>query len=448
MNQNGNRNNDCYPSYTLQEIDSRIRIKQTKGYTIYSYDKTTICFDAPIQMRQYRSVIFDKYGLTSFSPPRSIDYRDFCTMQSTIVSSIYINEIVEGIMIHLFYSKSENSWQIATKNAIGGNQVISNKTVRKMFMDIFPSEGSNISDLPLYRNYSYTLVLQHPNNLILLPIQHPALYVCAVYDISTYRAIYIPPPVYEEWSCFENTPFVFPRHFDINNIEKAKQYVESPHVNVLCMGLMATNLVTGDRCKLINPDYTDAMSFHKLDPYSQDSYSYDSSKGRDLKGTVGSFYEGRDLKGTVGSFYEGRDLKGTVGSFYEGRVLKGTVGSFYQYLCLHRIGRINEYILYFPKEKTAFMQFSKQYRNFAKGLHKSYILRYIQKEKPETKTKTKYTELVERLHHEIYLPSLRKNKIQGKIITLDIVREYMRGLPPIEMMHYLNYDQRTLENKN
>ena len=418
MNQNENRNNDCYPSYTLQEIDSRIRIKQTKGYTIYSYDKTTICFDAPIQMRQYRSVIFDDYGLASFSPPRCIDYREFCTMQST---NTYINEIVEGIMIHLFYSKSENSWQIATKNAIGGNQVISNKTVREMFMDIFPSEGSNITHLPLYRNYSYTLVLQHPDNLILLPIQHPALYVCAVYDISTYRAIYIPPPVYEEWSCFENTPFVFPRHFDINNIENAKKYVESPHVNVLCMGLMATNLVTGDRCKLINPDYTDAMSLRKLDPYS-----YDPSKGRDLKGTVGSFYERRDLKGTVGSFY--------------------------QYLCLHRIGRINEYILYFPKEKTAFMQFSKQYRNFAKGLHASYLLRYIQKEKPEalekSETKTKYTELVERLHHEIYLPSLQKSQKQNQRITLDIVREYMRGLTPLEMMHYLNYDQRTLENKN
>ena len=418
MNQNGNRNNDCYPSYTLQEIDSRIRIKQTKGYTIYSYDKTTICFDAPIQMRQYRSVIFDKYGLTSFSHPRSIDYSEFCTIAST---NTYINEIVEGIMIHLFYSKSENSWQIATKNAIGGNQVISKKTVREMFMDIFPSEGSNINDLPLYRNYSYTLVLQHPDNLILLPIQHPALYVCAVYDISTYRAIYIPPPVYEEWSCFENTPFVFPRKFTETNINEAKKYVESPNVNVLCMGLMATNLVTGDRCKLMNPDYTDAMSFHKLDPYS-----YDPSKGRDLKGTVGSFYEGRVLKGTVCSF------------------------SLYQYLCLHRIGRINEYILYFPKEKTAFMQFSKQYRNFAKGLHKSYILRYIQKEKPETKTKTKYTELVERLHHEIYLPSLRKSQKQNQSqrITLDIVREYMRGLTPLEMMHYLNYDQRTLENKN
>ena len=403
-----NEVDECYPSYMLElhENIRGIQIKRSNGYRIYTYDRNMICFDAPIQIRQYRSVIFDEYGLVSFSPPRSVDYKNFDL--DTKQQNIYINEAIEGIMVQLFYSASKNSWKIATRNVIGGNYLISDKTLLEMVLDVFiPSSNSpnnsinSINDIPaiqqLYQNYSYTFVLQHPNNIILLPIKQPALYVCAVYDISTYddksRAIYIPPPVYEEWQCFEDTPFLFPKNYTNTNtntntnINQVKKCVESCQLNMLCMGLMVTNLVTGDRCKFLNPDYMDAMNLNNLDPCLQ-----------------------------------------------------------YQYLCLHRINRINEYISYFPKQKTAFMQFSKQYRNFAKGLHESYLLRYVQKEKLETleksETKTKYTELVDRLHHEIYLPSLRKNKRQR--ITLDIVREYMRGLTPLEMMHYLNYDQRLL----
>lgn len=378
-----------YPSYRLHGSGSgsgSVKVKKTGGYSIYTYDNDTICFDAPIEIRQYRSVIFDEYGLVSFSPPRSIHYSN---MSKTDSNHLYINEAIEGIMIHLFYSKSNNSWQIATKNSIGGNRMIWNKTVLKMMMDVF-GQDSNINNVPeiqqLYRNYSYTLVLQHPDNLILLPIKNPALYVCAVYDISIDRAIYIPPHVYEEWECFENTPFTFPKHLNMNmNMNEAKKYVESPELNVLCMGFMVTNLITGDRCKLINPDYTDMLGFRKLNTLQQ-----------------------------------------------------------YQYLCLYRIDRINEYVLYFPKQKTACMHFSKQYRNFAKGLHESYLERFVKKTKIQTKTK--YTELTERLHREIYLPSFRKGKGTRQMINLDIVREYMKGMNPVDIMYYLNHDQRLLCN--
>ena len=389
---------ECYPSYMLglHENIRGIQIKRSNGYRIYTYDRNMICFDAPIQIRQYRSVIFDEYGLVSFSPPRSVDYKNFDL--DTKQQNIYINEAIEGIMVQLFYSASENSWKIATRNVIGGNYLISDKTLLEMVLDVFmPTNNSinSINEIPaiqqLYQNYSYTFVLQHPNNIILLPIKQPALYVCAVYDISRYddisRAIYIPPPVYEEWQCFEDTPFLFPKNYTNTNtntnINQVKKYVESCQLNMPCMGLMATNLVTGDRCKFLNPDYMDAMNLNNLDPCLQ-----------------------------------------------------------YQYLCLHRINRINEYISYFPKQKTAFMQFSKQYRNFAKGLHESYLLRYVQKNQP---INPKYDRLVERIHREIYLPSLRTDKGKGQKITLYIVREYMRRLPPMEIMHHINHDMYRLQ---
>lgn len=392
MDGNQNEISDCYPAYTLHKYEHLLKLLQTMKikkkkiivtisdnriilYTVLSYDKSIVCFDAPIELRQYRSVIYAEQGLISFSPPKSIEYNEFCK----IPGNIYINEAIEGIMIHLFYDKCINLWQIATKSSDGATiemvmDALHQKTNTNMNM--------NINDSPaiqrLFKNYSYTLVLQHPKNVILFPIQDPVLYVCAIYDINSdiSRAIYIPPLVYEEWECFENSPFLFPRRYMNCDITSAKNYVESPQINNRCMGLMATNLTTGDRCKLINSEYLDMLSLRKFDTLNQ-----------------------------------------------------------YQYLCLYRIDRINEYLSFFPKHKKMYLHFSKQYNNSIKRLHESYILIYINK-RPKSEISSKYTEYAERLHREIYLPSLHRGKEKCHI-TLDIVRNYMKKINPLEILHWL-----------
>ena len=54
---------------------------------------------------------------------------------------IYINEYIDGTMVHLFYDPRIQSWEIASKNAVSGNYFLSDnvkktsKTLRDMFVE-------------------------------------------------------------------------------------------------------------------------------------------------------------------------------------------------------------------------------------------------------------------------------------------------------------------------
>ena len=116
-------------------------------------------------------------------------------------------------MIQLFYDKRINSWEIASKSAVGGNYYLSNnkkkasKTLRNMFIESLTCENMSpthdldtiklLAEFP--KNYSYTFVMLHPENVIIYPVTTPMLYLVSVYDITpkTKRFINIPPCICE-----------------------------------------------------------------------------------------------------------------------------------------------------------------------------------------------------------------------------------------------------------
>ena len=127
-----------YASYRLNhknnsKIENKEYLHNNIRYTIKSYDSKYICNDASDHLTLYRSVIFShpENTLLSFSPQKSVLKENFCNRYEINDDDIYINEYIDGTMIHLFYDNRVNQWEIATKNSIGGNYKLINSRLKQ-----------------------------------------------------------------------------------------------------------------------------------------------------------------------------------------------------------------------------------------------------------------------------------------------------------------------------
>lgn len=386
----------------IRKINSRTYTSFATGleYQILTYDKAFICIDESDIVTQCRSVILEKNGrLLSFSPPRSIPLHTFMQKYSLEPETFHCTETIEGTLIHLFYDPRIESWEIATKNAVGGNYKLFRKTlcknqpdVREMFLDAIGAEPKTpLNEIPtiarLEQHYSYSLVLQHPANPIVLPVDRPSLYVVAIYDISPMfgRAVAIPPSVFQSWNCFLNGTLLFPADYSatIETYADIVGRVASLQMSYQSMGAMIVNVNTGERCAVPNSIYDEVLRIREMDACLQ-----------------------------------------------------------YQYLCLARIGRTEDYLRIFPKHRRLFGQFGEQYREYVENVHASYMTKYVNKNNrlPILPILPKYAYWIERLHHEIRIPSLSTKTPVS--ITRKIVRDFMQHIEPDEMFYWLNYERR------
>jgi hypothetical protein len=146
-----------------KQLQKRVYFKNNKMYNIYNSSKTSSI------MQEYRSVVFSfpENKVLSFSPPRSVPYEKFKTTPMNNRDNIIMSEIVEGVMINLFYDHRISSWEIATKSAIGGDYNYSDEkrnSFREMFFECLHCEKSDGFLDVLPKNYSYSFVIQHPKN--------------------------------------------------------------------------------------------------------------------------------------------------------------------------------------------------------------------------------------------------------------------------------------------
>lgn len=376
-------------------------------YTVLNYDKTTLCFDEPLKTRQYRSVVlsYPENKLLSFSPPKSLTSSEFKKRYPDLNNEdIYINEQIEGTLLHLFYDVRIDSWEIATKKAVGGhyrtfyykNPKMQKTSVRNMFLDALAvPRNTRFQDVDaltrLSKDYSYCFVLQHPENHIVFSIEKPALHLIAVYDILpvTKRVISVPPLMYESWTSFKNIGLIhFPQQIPINDYQEIENYYEN-RKDYTSRGIVITNLHNGEHFTIKNPIYENVTGFKK-------------------------------------SF---------MNSLH------------YQYLCFHRIGKTAEFLEHFPKYKSEFEYFYKQRKEFIDQLHDFYMTKYVFKLRTHLLNTDKY-ECIADVLHKIHLQSLSKHSQNIIKITKPFVSEYLFKKDPEEMIFLLNYDLRRISSPN
>jgi hypothetical protein len=338
-------------------------------YFIYNLESEFIP-NADLKNRIFRSAILSsEHKILALAPAKSLPNTHFVASQT-----VSVNEIVEGTMINLFW---KGGWEIATKKAIGGKYFFfrnkydgvleepEQKTFRQMFLDVF-----SLNDLPFDKSYSYSFVLQHPCNHIVLTIDKPTLYLVHTYKINsednTYQ--YVNPKSHPDYEEFVKRGVKFPRDFvltpgktleeqfvdstnhvldHIPNLEEALSNPLNAYTNV---GIMVTDQETGLRTAYHNKIYLEVKSLRGNNP-----------------------------------------------------------NLHYQYLMLRKIGKVSEFLRYFPLYRKHFNKFLEHFTLFTERIHKLYWEVHVKKTVSEIPEKyEKY--FVEKIHYEVFLPRHREDK--------------------------------------
>jgi hypothetical protein len=290
---------------------------------------------------------------------------------------IVAEEFVEGTMLNVFFNAGV--WEVATKQTIGANvRFYTNNvdTFYSMFLDAMQHTGLTFEMLD--KKNSYSFVLQHPKNRIVVPFQNPALYLVAVYripfveetnvynivnvDVSPELALCVKTPAkYESWGTYEDL---------------IQQYA-STNTAYECVGVMIHDRLTGERCKIRNPVY---------------------ERVRRLRGNQPKL--------------------------------------MYHYLCLRKQGQVGEFLSYFPEHKAAFTTYRNQMHIFTQNIFQYYTQCYMKKAKPLIEFPPQYRPHMFNLHRT-YIDVLKE---KHQHITKLFVIAYVNTLHPSQQMYWLNHN--------
>jgi hypothetical protein len=251
-----------YINHINQKIKQKIYATKKSHYSILNYDKDYICFDDK-ESSKYKSVIcsYPEKQILCVAPIKSIPFNHF--KQNRNGNSIVISEIMEGIMINLFYDSRIESWEIATKSAVGGKYGQKYNNSNSMFYDMFIdalagntekqlNDNPTINMLPKWCCYSFVMTIE--------PI--PKLTLISVCNIQIYNIIIIPSYIYKKWKVFESVHCVisFPNEYE---------YINYKNIVNRCM---LTDYESGERTKWFHPDYIINKKINKIKPSLQYQY--------------------------------------------------------------------------------------------------------------------------------------------------------------------------------
>lgn len=333
---------------------------------------------------EYRSVVLDPESkkVLCFAPPKSVSNDKFDGL-----ADVEATEIIEGTMMNLFYDGRIQSWELATKGAIGGNYWYFRTqykttpgalqlTFRDMFIDALrEAPGTKLNDIALIQTLDkscvYSFVMQHPANHIVIPIKFPTIYIVAIYRIVSDNVVrYVPLD-----DVFANSPVLRPimcYTFDCDAM-KLRDY----HT----MGFMLYHPASGMRTSILNPQYIRMKEFRGNNPNLQ-----------------------------------------------------------YHYLCLSRAGKVKEYLDIFAGYKNLFYGFHMQSAEFIKTLHNAYVTYFVNKRGKEVQIDKHIFRHICKLHNQVYLPSI--NSGNKMIVNCKLVADYFNAMEPKEQLYHLNYQNR------
>ena len=326
---------------------------------------------------KFRSVITDGKKVCSYSPPKSLP---LSAIAEESYSSFRLEELVEGTMINLFYDMKSKDWIITTKSGIGGRYkfyAAGKKTFRHMFLEAMVAQGLEFDNFD--KDVCYSLVLQHPENRIVVPFSKPQLVLVAMYKFSGFVV-----SVLDTATC-KIANMVYPRSisefpdYSGNSWTELVQYFNQMNLDYRITGVNVYDPKTGNRYKLRNPTYEYV-----------------------------------------------RRLKGNHSKLQ------------FQYYSLRHCGKVKEFLDYYPEHRREFSAMRESLHHWTHQLWRNYVACYVRKEKPLIEFPKKFTNHMFNLH-DIYINDLRT---LGHFVSRQVVIMYVSSLEPARLMYSVNYDLR------
>ena len=363
-----------------QKTVTEVYYDNTVKWYFLQYIKNNLCETNYKTKGLIRSVVTDGDKVYVYSPPKSLPFQ---SIKSDSYSDFIMEELIEGTMINLFWNDYLNEWDISTKGCLGGKYMFyqdKNKTFRTMFL-----EAMNFQQL-LFQDFDkalcYSLVLQHPDNRIVVPFQTPNLILVGVYRIEKTMVT-----ILDKYKC-EIPNMLFSKTLEQYTDYKGtswkdlEEYFNQMSLDYRVTGVNIYNPSTGFRSKLRNPTYEYV-----------------------------------------------RRLKGNSPKIQ------------FQYYSLRQVGKVGEFLKYYKEHRPTFSQLRNDLHGFTMQIWENYRRCYVKKEKPLLDFPKKF-----RVHmfnlHQIYLNDLRE---LGTYISRQIVIKYVNSLEPAKLMYSMNYDLRRCE---
>ena len=364
-----------------------VKIIQDEGANYYSikYNKNAINRNTIKTLGIFRSLTLRNGNIISFSPIKSYDESLFFELNT--LSKVTCQEFVEGTMINCFYDKEERDWMVCTRSIVGAETSFNkdnNKTFKEMFNEAFTN--MKLSWDMFNREFVYSLVLQHPNNKIVLTIEEPALYLVELIQIQDFKVELIN---YKEKECCKELlqHIKIPQVYDVENMnfDEIKEKYASMNTDYRCLGIMFKNGF--ERCKLRNPSY---------------EYLH--------------------------------NLKGNSPKLQ------------YQYYSLRQNDKVKDFLKHYPEYKEKFSEFRNNLHKETSTLWKNYISCFVKHTQPIQNYGYQYRPHMIELHKK-YIDELLEQK---RCISRQLVINYINQLPVPRLMYFMNYrtKQKNLVQQN
>jgi hypothetical protein len=360
------------------EKEDLLKVKYFNGLKIVNYDKSKLTDQIVPMIGMFRSVVLNENNrIVALSPPKSVKVESFFAKYPLKSEDIEVQEFVEGTMINLFWN--EVGWEIATKGNIGANNQFYKGvglTFRDMFFDAVKHTNLNFDELN--KNYSYSFVLQHPKNRIVVPFDRPGLVLVAVYDLTDQNKIKLVQ--YRDAVKDSSMSLIkFPkRNRNWESYDQEIKRFANPNMKTdfKTMGVIFTNVKTGERCKVRNPMYEYVRHLRGNQPKLQ-----------------------------------------------------------YQYLILRKEKHVMEYLSFYPEHNELFMHFKQSVHDYAEELFANYLSCYVQKSRPLKEFGQQFRTNMYHIHNK-YVTELKE---QGKRVNFNFVNDFVNNMEPSLLMHSMNF---------
>ena len=365
------------------------KTSNNQKYKVIRYDKNFLSADIVPTYGLCRSVILNSNNdVVSIAPPKSIPPDDFIRRYPENTETIRAEEFVEGTMINVFWDPQiglGGSWEISTRNTVGATSSFYKNTNAKTFRSMFleAAKENNLLLENLNKMYSYSFVLQHPQNRIVVPFKKPNLYLVALYHIdntdkNNILVYFVDINEVKKYD-WNGATIQFPEIYEFEKYADLIEKYASMNTSYDKLGVVLYNTVTGKRAKIRNPVYEEVRNLRGNQPKLQ-----------------------------------------------------------YQYLCLRKEGKVGDFLKFYPENKKEFSAFRDQLHLFTQTLFSNYILCYIKKEKPLIEFTEQYRTHMFNIHQH-YLNDLREKKF---FVTNTVVIKYVNNLHPSLLMYCLNFNMR------
>jgi len=426
-------------------------LEPTIFYTL-KYDRAKLTTDQYSTIGRFRSVVFDRDGnICCVAPPKMLSLLDEMKTQevNSVSSTLVAEELVEGIMVNLFWKSTsasdegEGRWYIATKSCVGEvsfdhilqaeaetqaqaqaqahapaentpetatadttseeprmfQKVGVQEVLRRRICEVLSVLPGGLTAVP--KQYCYSFVVQHPKNQIVNTITVPKLYLVAVYEISVLSG-----------DCTGVNVIRVNR--DIFSVNFGGSIFHMPSTLTCVSDDTETEVVTA----------TATFSPHTVTDYCN-MYASPDTRSVSLPGIV---FVDKD----TGFCYKKRNPK------YESvKKRKGMEQKLMaQYLQLRKDRAIDEYLKYHPQHSRTFHKFRECLHDYTQRLYDAYIKHYVKKDTIPLKEYDRELKThMYKLHYDIYLATMKES---GTFVTKHTVINYVNQLAPAQQFACLS----------